>query len=101
MNQKERALAFIHQCDIARLVFADRNAKYGDAIVETGVLGACVELVGGVARLKELVIKAPDHGASVDDYVLRNVLIDIHNYANIALMMMDADNWSGGDTPNE
>jgi hypothetical protein len=77
-----------------KALFVERDAKYGHATVETGVQGAVVELVGITARLKQMVLRSADHGASqVED--LAQILKDAHNYANIALMEMADDNWIG------
>lgn len=81
-------------CKAGEEIFVEKNDKYDDAIVSTGVLGASVELVGTVARLKKLVIKANDAGASHSTELV-DIFKDIHNYANIALMMLSEDNWKG------
>lgn len=75
-------------------LFEDKNLEYGNAIVQTGVVGATVELIGAVARLKQLVLKAPDHGRTNVTSII-NVARDAHNYANILLLMLDSDNWTG------
>lgn len=79
-------------CEAGLSVFMQRNEEYGDAIKSTGVLGASVELIGNVARLKKLVLKDPEFGKGNRE-VLLEVLKDIHNYANIALMMAGLDIW--------
>jgi hypothetical protein len=77
-------------------LFERKNKEYGNTIVETGVLGASVELIGGVARLKQLVLRNPTHGADKDAELI-NVLMDLHNYSNIALMMLQENNFSGAE----
>lgn len=94
MNRKDH---FKLNCIDAGSVFEIKNEQYGDAIVETGVLGASVELIGAVARLRQLVLSPGDGGKHTDRKSLRNVFVDIHNYSNIALMMMEEDNWLGKD----
>jgi hypothetical protein len=76
------------------LLFKLKNAQYGNSIEVGGVLGAAVELLGAPARLSRLVLHAPDHGRANKEK-LRDVLMDIHNYATIAIMMLDDDNWEG------
>jgi hypothetical protein len=92
-----RALQFTRMCQDGLDVFTDRNKEYGDAIVETGVLGACVELVGATARLKVMVVKNPKWGVepNFDRAGVLNCLLDIHNYANIGLMMLEENNLRG------
>ena len=86
--------AFESHCEAGAELFLIKNRQYGNSIVRTGVLGACVELIGACARLPQLVLKAMDHGRSTPE-VLRDVFLDIHNYANIALMMLEQENWEG------
>jgi hypothetical protein len=85
---------FREKCSECQEVFDIKNAEYGNAIEETGLLGASVEIIGGAARLKELVLRDPEKGAN-NIKSLRNVLTDLHNYAGIALMMIDKGNWHG------
>ena len=85
---------FREKCTEGQELFDVKNAEYGNAIEETGLLGASVEIIGGAARLKELVLKDPGKGANHQGSI-RNVLIDLHNYANIALMMLDSENFHG------
>ena len=96
---RTRAQHFDDTCYEAYNLFKVRNKQYGDAIKETGVLGATVELIAVTARLKQLVVKAPnhfpDHNAPKQREQIRNALIDAHNYANIGLMMFDEENWNG------
>lgn len=90
----DRVETFRKVCRAGEELFAKKNDEYGDTISSTGVLGASVELIGTVARLKKLVLQASDGGASNSD-VLVDIFKDIHNYSNIALMMLSEDNWKG------
>lgn len=81
-------------CASSHRLFRRKNYEYRDTIVETGVLGAAVELVGIAGRLKALVLKNRDHGRSHRDELI-DILKDAHNYANIALMMLAEENWDG------
>ena len=89
-----RVEMFEKVCESCEQLFEKKNAEYGDSITATGVLGASVELVGTVARLKKLVLQDPGNGKA-NISALADIFKDIHNYANIALMMMKEDNWSG------
>jgi len=77
-----------------RSVFANKNRQYQDAIKDTGVLGASVELVGLAGRLKALVLRNSTHGQD-DQEALANALLDTINYGHIALMMLEDENWEG------
>lgn len=75
-------------------MFIAKNTEYGDAITETGVLGAVVEAVAVVARLKQLVQKNPEHGRDCTEQV-RDKFRDLQNYANIGLQMLAEENFDG------
>ena len=88
---------FRKRCSKASLLFRLRNQQYGDAIKETGILGATVELIAVVARLKVLVLADPSKFETNNERLqqIENALVDGHNYANIGLMMLDEENWRG------
>lgn len=88
---------FEDNCATCQEIFAIKNEQYGNTIVETGVLGAAVELVGYAGRLKKLVLKSDGYKKKEYDSIIRNVFIDMHNYATIALMMLDMENYDGVD----
>lgn len=94
MTHDEAVENFTRCCHAGRHVFTKKNKQYGNAIAKTGVLGAVVELIGACARLPVMVLRAPDHGRSVRGKLL-DVLLDIYNYASIAVMMVADDNWEG------
>ena len=79
---------------------AVRNKEYGDAIRFTGAYGACVELMGCVMRLHRLIISNPEKGPD-NEKSIRNALLDAHNYAVIAEVMMNEGNWFGIDMTEE
>ena len=92
---------FSDVCSQAFEIFREKNRQYNDAISRTGLLGACVEIVGVAARLEPLVIKDaffeqsfthPDNPSKAS---ILNSLHDLHNYATIALMMIEDENWRG------
>lgn len=90
-NSTER---FVKICEDSQDLFKVKNAQYGDAIWSTGVLGATVEIIGATARLPQLVLRSKDHGRENKSSLI-DIFRDIHNYANIALMQLEADNWEG------
>lgn len=79
---------------LCREMFVEKNTQYDNAIVETGVLGAAVEIIGLQRRVRALVLKSTDHGRAEKD-ALADLLKDLHVYSNIALLMLADDNWSG------
>jgi hypothetical protein len=89
-----RDIQFADKCNEGNKVFHDRNRTYHDAIRRTGVLGAAVEIVGVSARLEPLVIQNKDL-EHLDIEKLKNALVDLHNYANICLIMLEDKNWRG------
>ena len=81
-------------CNEGATLFAVKNKEYGNAFESYGVLGVVCEILGTVNRLPQLVIWAVDHGKGNKESI-RNVLIDLHNFANMALMCLDKENWDG------
>ena len=84
-------------CNIGLRVFEKKNAEYGDTVEETGLLGASVELVGCIARLRQLVLREgnlhdlePSQKASIE-----NALVDALNYSAIGLHMLRSGNMVG------
>lgn len=105
-DQYERAV------EMAKELFLRKNAEYGDAISECGVLGAVAELTGIAGRLKQVMMKNAITcaeevitAASADpspllsrverDAILRDKFIDSINYGVIGLMMMEDGNYTG------
>ena len=58
------------------------------------MLGAIVELIGATARIATNGSSNKQHGRDIKESLI-DVLLDIHNYAAIGIMMVDADNWEG------
>ena len=96
MSQEEHRSVekFKAVCKVCGETFEKKNKAYGDAIWKTGVLGAVVELIGATARLPQMVLRNKQHGRDIKESLI-DVLLDIHNYAAIGIMMVDADNWEG------
>lgn len=89
-----RLKQFDKVCVAGRKIFVEKNAKYGDSFARTGVLGATVTMIGDVDRLRQMVLKSSDFGAGQQADVVA-VLKDVHNYANMALLMIAEGNWDG------
>jgi hypothetical protein len=67
-------------------LFAKKNRDYGDAFATYGTVGVLVRLQDKLHRAMS-VSKQGVH--IVQDETLRDTLIDLHNYAAMALMLMD------------
>lgn len=78
----------------AYTTFVRKNQQYGDSIDETGVLGATVECIAKMARLRELVLGNPQAGFQAQPEV-RDTFLDLLNYAAIGMAMVDKSNWRG------
>ena len=67
-------------------LFRKKNADYGDAFAEYGTVGVIVRIGDKIKRLS----KVSNNGIQlVSDESLRDTLIDLHNYAGMAIMLMD------------
>lgn len=87
---------FQSHCELSLKTFTEKNAQYGDAVEETGLLGATIELIGCVARLRKLVLEVGGVPESEEDKrAIANALEDAHNYANIGIQMLYTKNWRG------
>ena len=71
--------------DEARALFAKKNADYGDAFAKYGGIGVLMRIEDKIQRalsISESQIKL------VEDERLEDTLLDLHNYAAMALMLM-------------
>lgn len=69
-------------------IFRKKNQDYGDTFAKLGVIGVLVRLEDKIQRT--LTIKKSGI-TLVDDEGLKDTLIDLHNYAAMALMLMEED----------
>lgn len=72
--------------DEALALFERKNADYGDSFATYGTVGVLVRIGDKLSRLTNISKKGV---ALVDDESLRDTLIDLHNYAGMAVMLMD------------
>lgn len=66
-------------------LFIRKNADYGDSYKQYGLIGVLVRLQDKINRC----LNISKNGISVKDESLRDTLIDLHNYAAMALMESD------------
>lgn len=67
-------------------LFKKKNQDYGDAFAEYGVVGVLVRMGDKIKRLQSI---EQNKIALVDDEKMRDTLIDLHNYAAMAIMLLD------------
>ena len=67
-------------------LFVKKNADYGDAFAKYGIIGVLMRIEDKLQRS----ISITKSGVNlVNDEGIRDTLIDLHNYAAMALIMMD------------
>jgi len=67
-------------------LFSRKNRDYGDAFATYGTVGVLVRMGDKIMRLQNITNKGI---ALVNDEQLRDTLIDLHNYAGMAVMLLD------------
>ena len=74
--------------DEALELFTNKNADYGDAFAKYGVIGVLMRIEDKLQRCMSI---AKNGVNLVGDEGIRDTLIDLHNYAAMALMLMDEE----------
>jgi hypothetical protein len=67
-------------------LFKKKNSDYGDAFAEYGPVGVLVRMGDKINRLQHITNKQV---TLVNTETLRDTLIDLHNYAAMAVMLLD------------
>ena len=67
-------------------LFRQKNIDYGDAFAEYGLIGVLVRIED---KLKRSVSITKNGIILVNDETIRDTLLDLHNYAAMALMLLD------------
>jgi hypothetical protein len=70
-------------------LFQRKNADYGDAFANYGSIGVIVRMGDKIQRLVSVTNRSV---SLIDNESLRDTLIDLHNYAAMAIMMIDETN---------
>ena len=70
----------------AKSLFKRKNADYGDSFANYGTVGVLVRMGDKIQRLQSISNKGIN---LVKDESLRDTLIDLHNYAAMAIMLLD------------
>ena len=67
-------------------LFSKKNKDYGDAFANYGTVGVLVRMGDKIQRLQSITTS----GITLNkDEKLRDTLIDLHNYAAMAIMLLD------------
>jgi hypothetical protein len=67
-------------------LFKKKNADYGDAFAKFGVIGVLMRIEDKIQRS----LSITKNGVNlVKDEGIRDTLLDLHNYAAMALMLLD------------
>ena len=67
-------------------LFKKKNADYGDAFAKYGVIGVLMRIEDKLRRAMSIT----KNGVNlVNDEGIRDTLIDLHNYAAMAMMLLD------------
>ena len=70
----------------ARALFEKKNKDYGDAFANYGPIGVIVRLGDKINRLSSI---TNSNISLVKTETVRDTLIDLHNYAAMAIMLLD------------
>jgi hypothetical protein len=70
----------------ALALFEKKNKDYGDAFANFDTIGVLVRLSDKISRAVSI---SKSSVTLVNDESLRDTLIDLHNYAAMAIMLMD------------
>jgi beta-glucosidase/6-phospho-beta-glucosidase/beta-galactosidase len=82
----ERVQQMEHVQSNALDMFRKKNADYGDAFAKFGVVGVLMRIEDKIQRA----LSITKNGVNmVDDESIRDTLMDLHNYAAMAVMLLD------------
>lgn len=84
----KRVLQMIQVQTSALELFKKKNVDYGDAFAQYGIIGVLMRIED---KLKRSVSISKNSITLVDDEKIRDTLIDLHNYAAMAIMLLDED----------
>lgn len=78
-------------------LFIKKNADYGDAFAKYGVVGVLMRIEDKIQRA----LSITKNGITlVNDEGIKDTLIDLHNYAGMALMLMKENTIVSADIRN-
>lgn len=68
-------------------IFEKKNKDYGDAFAQHGTVGVLVRISDKMSRFTNISKRGLE--ISVSDETLKDTLMDLHNYAAMAIMCME------------
>ncbi len=68
-------------------IFKKKNKDYGDAFAQHGTVGVLVRISDKMSRFTNISKRGLE--ISVSDETLKDTLMDLHNYAAMAIMCME------------
>ena len=72
-------------------LFTRKNADYGDAFAKYGIIGVLVRIEDKIQRS----VSITKNGVNlVNDEGIRDTLLDLHNYAAMALMLLNENRFN-------
>jgi hypothetical protein len=84
MNRRVEQMKIIQ--NQALELFTKKNTDYGDAFAKYGVIGVLIRIQDKLQRSMSIT----KNGVNlIQDEAIRDTLIDLHNYAAMALMLLD------------
>lgn len=83
MNRVEQMKKIQHN---ALELFTQKNADYGDAFAQYGTVGVLMRMEDKLHRFMSI---SKSGIQLVNDEGLRDTLLDLHNYAAMAIMLLD------------
>ena len=84
MNRVDQLKEIQNECSI---IFEKKNKDYGDAFAQHGVVGVMVRISDKMTRFTN--ISKNEIKISVSDETLKDTLMDLHNYAAMAIMLLE------------
>lgn len=85
VEHKKRCDQLISIQKSAYQMFEKKNKDYGDAFAKFGPIGVIIRIGDKISRLTSI---ERNRITMVDDESLEDTLIDLHNYAAMALMLV-------------
>jgi hypothetical protein len=81
----------------ARDLFEKKNKDYGDAFASYGPIGVLVRIGDKIRRLQSITKTGV---TMIADERMRDSLIDLHNYAAMAVLLLDEETPQSEDPPD-
>lgn len=87
MSNRVEQMKYIQS--IALELFKKKNADYGDAFAKFGLIGVLMRIEDKIQRSLSITNKGVN---LVSDENIKDTLLDLHNYAAMALMLIEENN---------